>query len=70
MNCTKSSLPNLTFPQIERLQKATKALEKLQNGNGRFLSLAGKILALNTYIYTYVFSTVWNNAWLIDIKNS
>ena len=51
---------------FENLQKATKALEKLQNGNGRFLSLAGKILALNTY----VFSTVWNNAWLIDIKNS
>ena len=51
---------------FENLQKATKALEKLQNGNGRFLSLAGKILALNTYVY----STVWNNAWLIDIKNS
>ena len=50
----------------ENLQKATKALERLQNGNGKFLSLAGKILALKTY----VFSTVWNNAWLIDIKDS
>ena len=51
---------------FESLQKATKALEKLQNGHGKFLILAGKILALNTY----VFSTVWNKAWLIDIKNS
>ena len=51
---------------FENLQKTTKALEKLQNGNGRFLSLAGTILVLNTY----VFSTVWNNAWLIDIKYS
>ena len=38
----------------------------MQNGNGKFLSLAGKILALNTY----VFGTVWTNAWLIDIKDS
>ena len=30
-----------------------------------FVSLVGKILRLNTY----VFSTVWNNAWLIDIKD-
>ena len=35
---------------FENLQKATKALERLQDGNGRFLSLAGKILALNTYV--------------------
>ena len=32
---------------------------------GSFVSLVGKILRLNTY----VFSTVWNNAWLIDIKD-
>ena len=51
---------------FENLQKATKALERLQNGNGKFLSLAGKILALNTY----VFGTVWTNACLIDIKDS
>ena len=51
---------------FENLQKATKALERLQNGNGKFLSLVGKILALNTY----VFGTVWTNAWLIDIKDS
>ena len=51
---------------FENLQKATKALERLQNGNGKFLSLTGKILALNTY----VFGTVWTNAWLIDIKDS
>ena len=51
---------------FENLQKATKALERLQNGNGKFLSLAGKILVLNTY----VFGTVWTNTWLIDIKDS
>ena len=51
---------------FENLQKATKAIERLQNGNGKFLSLAGKTLALNTY----VFGTVWTNAWLIDIKDS
>ena len=50
---------------FENLQKATKALDKLQDGNSKFLSLAGKILALNTY----VFNAVWNNAWLIDIKS-
>ena len=49
----------------ENLQKATKTLEKLQNSTGKFISLAGKILRLNTY----VFSTVWNNAWMIDINN-
>ena len=49
----------------ENLQKATKTVEKLQNSTGKFISLAGKILRLNTY----VFSTVWNNAWMINIKN-
>ena len=43
---------------------ATKTLKKFQEGYGKFVSLTGKILKLNTY----VFSTVWNNAWLIDIK--
>ena len=49
----------------ENLQMATKTLEKFQDGYGKFVSLTGKILKLNTY----VFSTVWNNAWLIDIKD-
>ena len=40
---------------FENLQKATKTLEKLQNNAGKFVSLAGKILRLNTY----VISTVW-----------
>ena len=31
---------------FENVQKATKALQKLQNGSGKFLSLAGKILGL------------------------
>ena len=30
------------------------------------MSVAGKILRLNRYM----FSTVWNNAWLIDIKDT
>ena len=51
---------------FENLQKATKVLEKLENGNGKFVSLAGKILGLNTY----VLNTVWNNAWLTDIRKS
>ena len=49
----------------ENLQKAIKTLEKFQDGYSKFVSLAGKILKLNTY----VFSTVWNNAWLIEIKD-
>ena len=52
---------------FENLQKAYNALKKAQNNYsyGNFVSLVGKILWLNTY----VFSTVWNNAWLIDIKD-
>ena len=34
----------------ENLQKATKTLEKLQNSTGKFISLAGKILRLNTCV--------------------
>ena len=52
---------------FENLQKAYNALKKAKNNYsyGNFVSLVGKILRLNTY----VFSTVWNNAWLIDIKD-
>ena len=50
---------------FENLQKAYNALKKAKNNYsyGNFVSLVGKILRLN------VFSTVWNNAWLIDIKD-
>ena len=53
--------------KFENLQKAYNALKKAKNNYsyGNYVSLVGKILRLNTY----VFSTVWNNAWLIDIKD-
>ena len=52
---------------FENLQKAYNAFKKAQNNYsyGNFVSLVGKILWLNMY----VFSTVWNNAWLIDIND-
>ena len=52
---------------FENLQNAYNALKKAKNNYsyGNFVSLVGKILRLNMY----VFSTVWNNAWLIDIKD-
>ena len=52
---------------FESLQKAYNALKKAQNNYsyGNFVSFVGKILRLNMY----VFSTVWNNACLIDIKD-
>ena len=52
---------------FENLQKAYNALKKAKNNYSydNFVSLVGKILRMNTY----VFSIVWNNAWLIDIKD-
>ena len=49
----------------ENLAKATKTLEKITQGYSNFVTLTGKLLWLNTF----VFSTIWNNAWLINIKN-
>ena len=49
----------------ENLTKAIKTLEKMKQGYSNFGSLAGKILRLNTF----VFSTIWNSAWLINTKD-
>ena len=58
---------NFESLETENLQKAYTALKKAQNNYniGNFVSLVGKILRLNTN----VFSTVWNIPWLIDIKD-
>ena len=44
----------------ENLKKASKILTKPTSNN--FNSLIGKIININTYVY----STIWNAAWLID----
>ena len=50
----------------EILAKPTKTLEKMTQG---YSNLAGKVLRLNTFVNTFVFSTIWNSAWVINIKN-
>lgn len=54
-----------TKETCENLQKANKSLQKLKEGYGKFTSLVGKILRINTYIC----STIWNNAWLINTSD-
>ena len=50
----------------ENLTKANKTLNKMKQGYANFVSLAGKVLRLNTY----VFSAIWHSAWLIDVKDT
>ena len=49
----------------ENLKKANKTLDTMAQGYSKYASLAGKILHLNTF----VLSTIWNSAWIIDIKD-
>ena len=49
----------------ENLEKANKTLDPMAQGYSKYASLSGKILHLNTF----VLSTIWNSAWLIDTKD-
>ena len=49
----------------ENLKKANKTLDTMAQGYSKYVSLAGKILHLNTF----VLSTIWNSALLIDTKD-
>ena len=49
----------------ENLKKANKTPDTMAQGYSKYASLAGKILHLNTF----VLSTIWNNARLIDTKD-
>ena len=51
----------------ENLKKANGLLEKMKaNTEYYYLSIVGKILKINTYIYT----TICNNAWLINTSSN
>ena len=47
------------------LKKPKDILKKIKEVHGHWVSLQGKILQLNTHI----FSTIWNNAWLLNTKD-
>ena len=49
----------------ENLRKANKTLDTMAQGYSKCASMASKILHPNTF----VLSTIWNNAWLIDTKD-
>ena len=50
----------------ENLKKANKTLDTMAQVYSKYASLAGKILHLNTFVLSTI---IWNNAWLIDIKD-
>ena len=47
------------------LKKASNILDKLKHNTEHYLSIIGKIIKINTYVYT----TIYNNAWLIDTQS-
>ena len=47
------------------LQKAMTTLKKWNENYNDYISLVGKILNINTYIY----STIYNSAWVLDTNN-
>ena len=52
----------------ETKENLITAIEKLQNWNEnytQYITIVGKILRINTYIYT----TIFNNAWIIDTED-
>ncbi len=56
-----------TDKSVETKDNLKKPLEKLRKWNTEYtgyISIVGKILRINTYIY----STIYNNAWIINTK--
>ena len=47
------------------LMKASDTLDKIKSNTQHYLSIIGKIIKINTYIYT----TLYNNAWIINTKS-
>ncbi len=47
------------------LTKPNKIIEQLKNNKGDYISIMGKIIKLQTYVY----STIYNNAWLINTNS-
>ena len=56
---------NKTLETKENLKKPIELLQKWTDTYNSYITIVGKILNINTYIY----STIFNAAWLIDTQN-